>query len=232
MSKYEAEIIKPFGPRILKLMLPKEILGKLIDITDKLIIDDKRENFGCNLAGQIKEEIKIPEETLKEEKLDSIFHMYLRTYVLSCLKELFGFTEETHDIRCTVTQDVWFNEMQPGGEYNPIHFHTNCFVSSTLYLKVPKLKKKIKGDDNEHCKNDRDGFIEFIDRSVAPNFLQRPTFAEEPKEGAMYIWPSSLLHTVYPFFGDEVRRSVAWNGTYRVFDKKTGLIVAGLTKNN
>ena len=46
------------------------------------------------------------------------------------------------------------------------------------------------------------------------------------------MWPSSLLHTVYPFFGDEVRRSIAWNGTYRVIDKKTKLIVAGLTQNN
>ena len=52
------------------------------------------------------------------------------------------------------------------------------------------------------------------------------------QEGEMYIWPSSLLHTVYPFFGNEVRRSIAWNGTYRVVDKKTKLIVAGLTKNN
>ena len=37
--------MKPFGPRILKLMLPEEILEKLIDITDKLIIDDKREGY-------------------------------------------------------------------------------------------------------------------------------------------------------------------------------------------
>ena len=228
---YKAEILKPFGPRILKIKLPKEILNKLIDITDKLIVDDKRENYGCSLAGQIKEEIKIPEEILKKEKLDEVFNMYLRTYVLSCLNELNGFTEKTHDILCSM-QSVWFNEMKPGGEYNPAHFHTNCFVSSTLYLKVPKTRNKIKGINNEHCKVDRDGVIEFIDRSVAPNFLQTGTLDVRPEEGDMYIWPSNLLHTVYPFFGNEVRRSVAWNGTYRVVDKKTKQIVAGLTKNN
>ena len=231
MSKYKADILKPFGPRILKVVLPEEVLGKLIDITDKLIADDKRENYGCTLAGQIKEEVKIPKEILKKEKLDQIFDMYLRTYVLHCLDELNSFTEETHDILCS-TLSMWFNEMQPGGEYNPVHFHTNCFVSSTLYLKVPKIKKKIKGKDNEHCKIDRDGVIEFIDRSVAPNFLYKGTLDIHPQEGEMYIWPSSLLHTVYPFFGNEVRRSIAWNGTYRVVDKKTKLIVAGLTKNN
>ena len=219
MSKYKAEILKPFGPRILKVMLPEEVLEKLIDITDKLIVDDKRENFGCNLAGQIKEEIKIPEEILEKEKLDQVFNMYLHTYVSACLKELGGFIEEKQEILCSIT-DMWFNEMQPGGEYNPAHFHANCFISSTLYLKVPKLKKKIKGDDNDKCKVSRDGVIEFIDRSVAPDFLQRGTFPVEPEEGAMYMWPSNLLHLVYPFFGDEVRRSIAWNGTYRVVGKE------------
>ena len=48
MSKYEAEIIKPFGPRILKLILPKEILGKLIDITDKLLLK-KLQREGGNI---------------------------------------------------------------------------------------------------------------------------------------------------------------------------------------
>ena len=59
---YKGEIIKPFGPRILKVTLPEDILKKLINITDKLIVDDKRENNGCNLAGQIKEEVKIKAE--------------------------------------------------------------------------------------------------------------------------------------------------------------------------
>ena len=227
MKQYKAEIIKPSGPRMLKVVLPENILKKLIKITDKLIVDDKRENFGCALVGQIKEEVKIPKEILKEEKLDEIFNMYLRTYVSHCLNELNGWTEETHDILCSMT-DMWFNEMQPGGEYNPAHFHTKCFVSSTLYLKIPEIKNKIRGEHNEGCKIDRDGVIEFIDRSVAPDFLQRGALAVQPQEGVMFMWPSSLFHTVYPFFGNEVRRSIAWNGTYRVVDKKTKQVVAGL----
>ena len=54
---------------------------------------------------------------------------------------------------------MWFNEMQPGGEYNPIHYHTGCHVSSVLYLKVPAKRPK-RGID---CKEDRDGMIEFVD---------------------------------------------------------------------
>ena len=231
MSKYKAEIIKPFGPRILKVVLPKDILKKLVKITDELIVDDNRENFGCALAGQIKEEVKISKDILAKEKLDAIFNMYLKTYVVTCLNDLNNWTEKTHDILCTMT-DMWFNEMQPGGEYNPAHYHTKCFVSSTLYLKIPEIKEKIQGKDNEECKIARDGVIEFIDRSVAPDFLQRGALAVQPQEGVMYMWPSSLFHTVYPFFGNEVRRSVAWNGTYRVIDKKTKQVIAGLFPTN
>ena len=45
----------------------------------------------------------------------------------------------------------------------------------------------------------------------------------EPTVGTMYIWPSQVLHTVYPFLGEEERRSVAWNGTFSVEDKITGV---------
>ena len=43
----------------------------------------------------------------------------------------------------------------------------------------------------------------------------------------MYMWPSDILHTVYPFLGDEVRRSVAWNGTYRLMNKENNQCVLG-----
>ena len=43
----------------------------------------------------------------------------------------------------------------------------------------------------------------------------------------MFMWPSNLLHTVYPFLGDEERRSVAWNGTYKLTNKENGHVIMG-----
>ena len=223
MTKYKAEILRPFGPKILKVKLPDEVFNKLVEITDELVVDKNRKSYGQNLAGQIKEEIEITKEVLQKDKLDEFFDMYVRTYCDYCLKELYDFNYETHELRCSLT-DMWFNEMKPGGEYNPPHFHTKCFVSSTIYIKVPSNRPK-RGIEH---KRDKDGHIAFIDRSVAPNFLQRGQISFPPEEGIMYMWPSSLLHAVHPFLGDEVRRSIAWNGVYQLVEKKTNNVIVGL----
>ena len=217
----KVSIIKPFGPILFKANLPEVIINKLIKITDDLIISDNKENYGCALVGQIKEEVKISNELLKKEALYDIFQYYLKNYVEYCLKNTGDFNNEDYIVNVKLT-DMWFNEME-AGEYNPAHYHTKCFVSSVLYLKIPKDRPK----RNIECKDDRDGVIEFLDRSVAPDFLTRGTLAVQPEVGIMYMWPSSLLHTVYPFLGNEVRRSIAWNGTYQLIEKESGVVKAG-----
>ena len=65
-------ITRPFGPKIGVVKLPNKIVTKLIDITDRLIVDETREKHGCALVGQIKEEVKITtgfEDPIKIQKL-------------------------------------------------------------------------------------------------------------------------------------------------------------------
>ena len=145
--------------------------------------------------------------------------MYLKEYIKHCL----DVSDESNNKVISEVSSMWFNEMKPGGEYNPVHFHTKCHVSSVLYLKIPKNRPK----RNIECKDDTDGMIELSDRSVAPDFLTRGSLCLQPEVGTMFMWPSSLLHAVYPFLGDEVRRSVAWNGTYQLIHKESGIIKAG-----
>ena len=219
--KSNMTVTRPFGPKIGVVKLPKEVVIKLIGITDKLIVDEKRENHGCALVGQIKEEVRISNELLEKENLYNTFQQYLGDYIAYCLKESCIHYNKEHTLDVAVT-DMWFNEMK-AGEYNPAHFHTKCYVSSVLYLKIPKNRTK----RNIECKDDTDGMIEFSDRSVAPDFLTRGSLCLQPEVGTMFIWPSSLLHAVYPFLGDEVRRSIAWNGTYQLTHKESGVIKAG-----
>ena len=215
-------ITRPFGPKIGIIKLPKKIVTKLTDITDELIVSKKRKNFGCALAGIIEEEVKISNDLLNKENLYDIFQQYLGDYIWHCLKEKHTpevLKENRLDVAVT---SMWFNEMK-AGEYNPAHFHTKCYVSSVLYLKIPKNRPK----RNIECKEDLDGMIEFSDRSVAPDFLTKGTLSLQPEVGTMLMWPASLLHSVYPFLGNEVRRSIAWNGTYQLINKETGFITAG-----
>ncbi len=229
-------IKRPFGPRIMAAKLPENIVNKFINLTDKLIADKKRKSWGCALAGQIEDEVLISNEILSKEKvfcnfggkqsknysLYSIINQYLYAYVQNCLKENFGFNDDAHSLNVGIS-DMWFNEMK-AGEYNPVHYHTKCLVSSVLYLKLPKNQPK----RNIECKDDKDGDIEFIDRSVAPDFLTACSYSIKPQVGVMYMFPSSLLHTVYPFLGNEVRRSIAWNGIYKMIDKETNQIKLGV----
>ena len=74
MKEHEIQVLNPFGPKIFKIQLSNDVISKLIDITDKLIIDKNREKSnGCNLAGQIEEEVKIHTQILKDNKLYYLF---------------------------------------------------------------------------------------------------------------------------------------------------------------
>ena len=222
MKEHEIQVLNPFGPKIFKIQLSNDVVNKLINITDKLIVDKNREKSnGCNLAGQIEEEVKIHSQILKDNKLYDLFNTYLKEYIKHCL----DISSESNNKVISEVSSMWFNEMKPGGEYNPVHFHTKCHVSSVLYLKIPKNRPK----RNIECKEDKDGAIDFIDRSVSPDLLQKGMLSIQPQEGEMYIWPSSLLHCVYPFLGKEVRRSIAWNGVYRLVNEEERKIVLGGT---
>ena len=65
MKEHEIEVLNPFGPKIFRVQLSNDVINKLINITDELIIDKNREKSnGCNLAGQIEEEVKIHSQIL------------------------------------------------------------------------------------------------------------------------------------------------------------------------
>ena len=44
--------------------------------------------------------------------------------------------------------------------------------------------------------------------------LQAGQFLIKPQVGQLLMFPSNLLHTVYPFIGDGERRSIAFNLGY------------------
>ena len=45
----------------------------------------------------------------------------------------------------------------------------------------------------------------------SPTFLNRASFMVRPKAGDFFLFPSDMLHTVYPFRCDGERRSFSMN---------------------
>ena len=101
-------------------------------------------------------------------------------------------------------------------EYNPLHNHTGCEISGVIYLKTPDIKGR-RNIESKKGKDDNDGDISFVHSAMGNrNFdvLEKGIFTISPQVGQMVLFPSYLLHTVYPFQGKGERRSLAFNLSY------------------
>ena len=217
------------GPKIGWVVLPKEVISKLIKITDKTV--NTNEDFGYALAGQIANERKLYEKDLGEiwDLLTEEISTYLRE-VLKDLDPAFNKKSPLYEkLEIKAVIDSMWTVSQFENEYNPVHFHsgveaydlsTICHVSSVMYLKIPKISVRKLGESKEHRNgpNSPDGAIEFISSGYGHPFLSltKGTRKFRPIVGHLFIFPSWLLHTVYPFIGEGERRSISFNSSYKI----------------
>lgn len=218
------DIVRPFGPSILEAELPPDILGKMLDLSDHILTDAKRESWGRYLVGQIREEPRIPEEIFAEFGVLDYLKRQFAEYVIACIYcnsnpeykrgvDQLKASGQYRNPTSVQIESAWVVSQQPG-EYNPIHNHSMATMASVMYLKVPEDMQKNPIPD----KVATDGCIEFVDRSVGDSLLtlQTSSVRVTPAVGCFYIFPSSLLHLVYPFQGDSERRSMAINASHRI----------------
>ena len=195
----QIQILKPFGPSIVKLKIPDEIVNAMNDYTDKIIIDkQKLENLdhGAGLAGNVHQEFLLDINFMK--KID--WANFLAKVCAQWIKHHNG--RELKDFKIIKSWIV----RQFKNEYNPAHHHTG-HISGVGYLKVPDNL----GTTSQKNKNvNQNGKLELIDSS--PKLMCRGNYIIKPEVGDFYLFPAYLLHTVYPFSGsDDERRSVSFN---------------------
>ena len=100
---------------------------------------------------------------------------------------------------------------QKDNEYNPMHFHTKCHMSTVMYLKIPEYLPSRKSHKNV------DGAITFLNNSAKDLFWGNPHMTIQPAVGDFFIFPASQQHLVYPFRtadGKGERRSVSFNAVF------------------
>lgn len=110
---------------------------------------------------------------------------------------------------------AWMN-INPIGAYNAPHTHPGAHWSGVYYVSQPEVE-----DDNA-------GRIEFLDpRSDLPHWrlLKASAFnlkkSLKPQPGEMILFPSYLVHWVYPNIADDERISIAFNATFLKRSKNT-----------
>jgi len=221
-SQLEIEMMQPWADILMRIKLPQMVIDGMLDITDQVLQDPDRKNWGEYLAGQIEDEPLIPHELMQNYKIGkdgTVYNFFMDIvgkYVQHCTAQ--QATQNDYD---RVKDIQWLTQMkscwvisQWEGEYNPIHIHTECQMSTVMYLKVPEFLPSTKPE------RDDDGCIMFIGGAKTPSLLTRNLLKIKPRVGDFFIFPAHLQHTVYPFKtdGDFERRSVSFNADF--IDKK------------
>ena len=193
------EIIKPFGPSIVKINIPDEIILSINKYIDELIQDKEKTlklDYGSSLAGNVTQEFLLDIDFMQKIK----WVEFLAGMSQKWLQEGHNITLKKFEILTS-----WVVK-QYKHDYNPIHYHDG-HISGVGYLKVPKNM----GDPAQKNKKiNHNGKLILIDGSK--KFLCNPTHIITPRVGDFYLFPSYMMHTVYPFSETtEERRSVSFN---------------------
>ena len=194
------KFLRPFGPAIAKVTIPDNILDKLNSYFENISNDKAKsqsQNWGPKLAGNVKQEIRLDDEFVKESGWLDFLGKSTKDYV--------EFGSMGEKIKKFHLIDSWIVS-QFKNEYNPTHWHGG-HISGAGYLKVPKNLGKPFQEKGKDMPN---GFLQLIHGSK--QFLSPSLFNIQPKIGDFYIFPNYMMHTVFPFSDtDEERRCISFN---------------------
>jgi len=210
MSELELDttMLSPFGPRILCVKLPDNIIERINHLGDT---QQNKNNMDGRLAGQIKDEPELTNEEMDSIGIKKIFMDIGQQYVHTILSDKHHFDYNKDDFYINMKFVSGWIVNQKENEYNPAHYHSNCSISAVLYLKVPEFRPR-----GFVGKKNIDGYIEFINSTVDHSMLSAGSYLVKPQVGQLLMFPSTLLHTVYPFQGPEERLSLAFNLSYEL----------------
>ena len=208
MTEVNAEIIKPFGPSIFKVKIPKQIVDDLNQYVDNTVADKTKANqlnYGNQLIGDVTQEFKLEEDFMKQIG----WLGFLGNCTLNWIQNATG-----NKIKNFSIMDSWIVR-QFKNEYNPIHYHTG-HISGAGFLKLPtSFGTHVQGQEKQE-KDYFGGTLNLVHGQKS--FLSESVFSIQPEVGDFYFFPHYLMHTVYPFKNtSEERRSISFNA---VIDKE------------
>ena len=222
----EVKFLEPFSATILERQVPDRFIEIVNGIGDEVLSDDTTSaewDFSENLVGKVSKEVQIPLTDKEERKYTLDFMkeaclLYLQRMIeknrsyewnkmtgLGTPVNLYPSIDNIHIAQCWMVS-------QYKNEYNPWHKHSGNF-SSVMYLKIPEgMNDFMDKEYNDHYP--ASGLIQFM-YGEAQDF-RSDTLMCKPEVGKMFLFPSWLRHSVYPFYCEGERRSLSFNAYYKV----------------
>ena len=198
-EKIDLQVIRKFGPSILKVKIPNNILNSLNSQIDEILANKERQkklDYGNKLAGDVTQEFQLDEEVVTK----SGWLNFLSTCVYKWIEGETGKKITKFNLISTWVVRQFENE------YNPTHWH-NGHISGAGFLKLPKSFGENK---QKKTKKYSGGNLQLIHGSRM--FLCDSIFNIKPEVGDFYFFPNYLMHAVFPFKDSkEERRSISFN---------------------
>jgi len=215
LSTYIPLPTKNYGYSILK--VPNDILKYLKYEVDKIQNNfSNSEPFNHELVGEIKHEyrVKLEDARYKNFIFNAVNDFETKSeYFSSQLSDSF-----TKKLDLT---DPWVN-FQKKGEYNPVHRHEGIY-SYVIWYQIPFYHKDemISSPKSLHkITNNGDFNFHFTDINTNPPSVIVTTplgkHIDKSFEGHMAIFPSSLCHSVYPFYSSDKFR-ITFSGNINLY---------------
>lgn len=222
----EAKFLEPFSATILERQVPDRFVEIVNKVGDEVLSDEATSaewDFSENLVGKVSKEVQIPLTDKEERKYTLDFMkesclLYLqqmieknRSYEWNKMTGI-GTPVNLHPSIDNIHLAQCWMVSQYKNEYNPWHKHSGNF-SAVMYLKIPEgMNDFMDKEYNDHYP--ASGLIQFM-YGEAQDF-RSDTLMCKPEVGKLFLFPSWLRHSVYPFYCEGERRSLSFNAYYKV----------------
>ena len=199
---------------VVEAQLPEDVVANIWTVINEA--RDQPEDMKPELAGNISSSIRLDSSSpLLEEFVSKTIPSFMDSHMQNygppwraVMKEGQGFTLES----------LWVN-FQKQHEFNPPHDHSGVY-SFVIWMQIPtsyaeQKKLPICADSNA------DNHISNFAFSYTNTLGRVSTFAynmEKEAEGYMVMFPSTMLHQVFPFYDNDGER-ISISGNITIEDK-------------
>lgn len=166
------------------------------------------------LAGQIEKEYYL--DSVHDQKIANILKPAIEAFN-SSYSYLNDLTINSKN-RPLIIDRPWIN-FQKKYEYNPVHYHGGL-LSFVIWVKVPyKIEEEKRTPNSLGSNSQTNGCFYFLNPGIMPTnttgVQQTKIEADKTFEGKGVLFPSNMLHGVYPFYTSEKYR-VSISGNFLI----------------
>lgn len=209
---------------VLEAKLPFELFEGLSGEIERIIKEGGGLTYNHNLVGHMKEEYSLNHV---KDHMEEFLTAMASTWQTANPGHLEGYEEAAKLKDWTFYLDsMWFNK-QKKYEFNPLHHHSGA-LSFVIWIKIPyDLQDEINyfppvgGSAGDPAENTYTSKFCFYYTNTMGRITPAMIPVDKTYEGTIVMFPSEMLHAVYPFYtSDDYRISVS--GNLRICPPKKG----------